>query len=381
MTKTILKALFLLALIVGTVLIVRENQKTVYQKNKGRIFGTVYHITYQCANDLHEEILAELQRVDRSLSMFNDSSTISRINRNEAVDLSQDSLFVEVFQLAQRIAEDTDGAFDITVAPLVNAWGFGFKNDVMPTDAAIDSLRRFVGYKNISFVNPERFDEATSSPHLGGQRGAFVRKTDSRTMLDCSAIAKGFGCDLVARFFRRQGIENYMIEIGGEVVVGGVSEKGEKWRIGVTKPENAAPSQPPPTGGGETLQTILQLPLSSPHSGGQRGAHSSPLALRSSFSALATSGNYRNFYVKDGKRYAHTIDPRTGRPVQHSILSATVIAENCATADAYATAFMVLGLDEARHILNRHPELLAYLIYTDENGHYAVWASSELNSP
>ncbi len=378
MTKTILKALFLLALIVGTVLIVRENQKTVYQKNEGRIFGTVYHITYQCANDLHEEILAELQRVDRSLSMFNDSSTISRINRNEAVDFSQDSLFVEVFQLARRIAEDTDGAFDITVAPLVNAWGFGFKNDVMPTDAAIDSLRRFVGYRKVSL---EALSD-TSSLHLEGQRGAFfVKKTDSRTMLDCSAIAKGFGCDLVARFFRRQGIENYMIEIGGEVVVGGVSEKGEKWRIGVTKPENAAPSQPPPTGGGETLQTILQLPLSSPHSGGQRGAHSSLLAPRSSFSALATSGNYRNFYVKDGKRYAHTIDPRTGRPVQHSILSATVIADNCATADAYATAFMVLGLDEARRILNRHPELLAYLIYTDENGHYAVWASPELNSP
>ena len=378
MTKTILKALFLLALIVGTVLIVRENQKTVYQKNEGRIFGTVYHITYQCANDLHEEILAELQRVDRSLSMFNDSSTISRINRNEAVDLSQDSLFVEVFQLAQRIAEDTDGAFDITVAPLVNAWGFGFKNDVMPTDAAIDSLRLFVGYRKVSLEALP----STSSPHLEGQRGAFlVKKTDSRTMLDCSAIAKGFGCDLVARFFRRQGIENYMIEIGGEVVVGGVSEKGEKWRIGVTKPENAAPSQPPPTGGGETLQTILQLPLSSPHSGGQRGAHSSLLAPRSSFSALATSGNYRNFYVKDGKRYAHTIDPRTGRPVQHSILSATVIADNCATADAYATAFMVLGLDEARQILNRHPELLAYLIHTDENGHYAVWASPELNSP
>ena len=378
MTKTILKALFLLALIVGTVLIVRENQKTVYQKNEGRIFGTVYHITYQCANDLHEEILAELQRVDRSLSMFNDSSTISRINRNEAVDFSQDSLFVEVFQLARRIAEDTDGAFDITVAPLVNAWGFGFKNDVMPTDAAIDSLRRFVGYRKVSL---EALSD-TSSLHLEGQRGAFfVKKTDSRTMLDCSAIAKGFGCDLVARFFRRQGIENYMIEIGGEVVVGGVSEKGEKWRIGVTKPENAAPSQPPPTGGGETLQTILQLPLSSPHSGGQRGAHSSLLAPRSSFSALATSGNYRNFYVKDGKRYAHTIGPRTGRPVQHSILSATVIADNCATADAYATAFMVLGLDEARRILNRHPELLAYLIYTDENGHYAVWASPELNSP
>ena len=147
-----------------------------------------------------------------------------------------------------------------------------------------------------------------------------------------------------------------MIEIGGEVVVGGVNEEGEKWRIGVTKPEEKAPEK-----SSNELQTILQLPLSSPHSGGQREA------------ALATSGNYRNFYVKDGKRYAHTIDPRTGRPVQHSILSATVIADDCATADAYATAFMVVGLVEAKRILDRHPDLLAYLIYTDSLGNYAVY--------
>ncbi|MBR1469901.1 MAG: FAD:protein FMN transferase, partial [Prevotella sp.] len=205
---------------------------------------------------------------------------------------------------------------------------------------AIDSIRAFVGYKKVSI----------------GQ------KSDPRTMLDCSAIAKGFGCDLVAKLFRRKGIGNFMIEVGGEVVVSGVNEKGEKWRIGVTKPQES------PENGSNELQTILQLPLSSPHSGGQRGA----------FSALATSGNYRNFYVKDGKRYAHTIDPRTGRPVQHSILSATVLSNSCAQADAYATAFMVMDIDGAKRILAQHSDLLAYLIYSDADGKFAVWSSPEL---
>ncbi len=364
--KKYLKIAFLVALIVGTVLIIRENSSKTFQRDEGKIFGTFYHITYQSGENLHDEILAELQRVDGSLSMFNDSSTISRINRNEAVDLSVDSLFVEVYELAQRIADDTNGAFDITVAPLVNAWGFGFKNEQMPSEAAVDSLRSFVGYKKVLLVGEKNQFKNPSDKQFKNQPSTFkILKEDPRTMLDCSAIAKGFGCDLVGRLFRRKGIENYMIEIGGEVVVGGVNEKGEKWHIGVTKPEEA-PSQPPPNGGGE-LQTILQLPLSSPHLGGQRGA-----------SSLATSGNYRNFYVKDGKRYAHTIDPRTGRPVQHSILSATVIADNCATADAYATAFMVLGLDDAQRILDRHPDLLAYLIYTDSIGNYAIWHSPEL---
>ncbi|MBR6445622.1 MAG: FAD:protein FMN transferase, partial [Prevotella sp.] len=211
MKKTILKTAFLVALIVGTVLIIRENSRKTYQRDEGKIFGTFYHITYQSGENLHDEILAELQRVDRSLSMFNDSSTISRVNRNEAVDLSADSLFIEVYAMARRIAEDTDGAFDITVAPLVNAWGFGFKNEQMPTDAAVDSLRAFVGYKKVSLVD----NSSKTSPHSGEQRGAFVQKSDPRTMLDCSAIAKGFGCDLIGRLFRQKGIENYMIEIGG----------------------------------------------------------------------------------------------------------------------------------------------------------------------
>ena len=351
MMKRLLKIAFLVALIVGTTLIIREHRKMVFQKDEGRIFGTIYHITYQCKDNLHDQILAELQRVDNSLSMFNDSSTISRINRNETVDLSEDSLFVEVFTLAQHISEETGGAFDITVAPLVNAWGFGFKNEQMPSEAAVDSLRSFVGYQKVALVNYS----SDSSPHLEGQRGAYIQKHDPRMMLDCSAIAKGFGCDLVAEFFRRKGIENFMIEVGGEIVVGGVNEKGEKWRIGVTKPEST------PEKSSNELQTILELPMITLHT------------PHSTLAALATSGNYRNFYVKDGKRYAHTIDPRTGRPVQHSILSATVIANSCAQADAYATAFMVADIDEAKRILDRHPNLLAYLIYTDENGNYAIY--------
>ena len=359
--KKYLKIAFLVALIVGTVLIIRENSGKTYQRDEGKIFGTFYHITYQSGENLHDEILAELQRVDGSLSMFNDSSTISRINRNEAVDLSVDSLFVEVYELAQRIADDTNGAFDITVAPLVNAWGFGFKNEQMPSEAAVDSLRSFVGYKKVSLAGEKNQFKNPSDKQFKNQPSTFkILKEDPRTMLDCSAIAKGFGCDLVGRLFQREGIENYMIEIGGEVVVGGVNEKGEKWHIGVTKPEEA------PEKSSNELQTILELPITTLHTS------------HSTLHALATSGNYRNFYVKDGKRYAHTIDPRTGRPVQHSILSATVIADNCATADAYATAFMVLGLDDAQRILDRHPDLLAYLIYTDSIGNYAIWHSPEL---
>ena len=252
-------------------------------------------------------------------------------------------MFVEVFLLAQTISKETNGAFDITVAPLVNAWGFGFKNDTKPSPAAIDSLRQFIGYQNVNIVNHQ------------------VQKTDPRTMLDCSAIAKGYGTDVVARLLRSKDVSNFMIEIGGEVVVAGKNDRGGPWRIGVTKPTEDPENQ------NNELQAVLSLPY-----------HNSTSTSKHTLSALATSGNYRNFYYKDGKRYAHTIDPRTGYPVQHNILSATVIAPNCATADAYATSFMVLGLDSAKQVLAHHPELLAYLIYTDEKGQYATWQSEQL---
>lgn len=301
-----------------------------YQHDEGHIFGTFYHITYQNDSSIQTDILAELQKVDNALSMFNKESIISHINRGENVETNE--MFESVFNLAEEISDNTDGAFDITVAPLVNAWGFGFKTGNPPTKQTVDSLRAIVGYKKVKLVNHR------------------ITKTDARVMLDCSAIAKGYGCDVVARLLEKRGIKNYMVEIGGEVITHGISEKRLPWKIGVTKPSDDSLNV------NNELQTVLNV----------------------KDRAMATSGNYRNFYYRGGKKYAHTIDPATGYPVQHSILSATVLAKHCAEADAYATAFMVMGMEKAKTVLEKHPELMAYLIYSDDKGNLQVWYSPSM---
>ncbi len=302
----------LVFLIVGTVLIIRQQRSMPYQHDEGFIFGTVYSVTYQSEQNLKAEIEAALMQVDAEFSMFNDTSTVSRINRGEQPPRS--AMFNEVFQLAQTVHQETEGAFDITVAPLVNAWGFGFKHEQMPTRQQVDSLLKI------------------------------------RNQYDFSAIAKGYGSDVVARLLRSCDVSNFMVEIGGEVVTQGVSAKRLPWRIGVTKPTDDSLSV-----SGE-LQTVLNV----------------------TDMAMATSGNYRNFYYKGGKKYAHTIDPKTGYPVQHSLLSATVLAKSCATADAYATSFMVMGMERAKAVLDRHPELMAYFIYAQPDGSNSVWFSPTL---
>ncbi len=323
----------LLTVIIIAAFLFRDNKQNVaYQHDKGFIFGTVYSISYRSDSSLHDGIRREMERVDNSLSMFNEGSTISRINRNETA--TPDSMLRNIFRLAMTVSAETDGAFDITVAPLVNAWGFGFKNGIHPTPQAIDSLRQTIGYDKIALI------------------GDSITKADERVMLDCGAIAKGYGCDVVADYLRSKGIEDFMVEIGGEIVASGESEHKKAWRVGVSKPSD------------DTLATDSKIEA----------------ILSVSNMAMATSGNYRNFYYKDGRKYAHTIDPRTGYPVQHNILSATVLAENCATADAYATAFMVTGLDGARKILERHPELAAYIIYSDSIGNNAVWHSPRIDT-
>ena len=320
---------FLVILIVGTILIIRQQHSMPYQKCSGLIFGTTYHVTYQFDEDLQAEVVEKLNEVDAALSMFNEQSTISKINNNQAVE--PDKMFLDVFQLAQQVSKDTHGAFDITVAPLVNLWGFGFKHAQEPTKHAIDSLRQFVGYQKVSYD------------------GKTIQKQDPRIMLDCSAIAKGYGTDVVARLLDEKGVKNYLVEIGGEVVTRGISEKRVPWKIGVTKPTDDSLHI------GNELQTVLNV----------------------TDKAMATSGNYRNFYYKGGRKYAHTIDPKTGRPVQHNILSATVLCNQCAKADAYATAFMVMGLDKAREVLDRNPDLMVYFIY-DDKGQSKVWYSPSM---
>lgn len=324
---------FLLVLIIGTVWIVRQHAQMPYHHDHGMVFGTVYHITYQHSDNLKSEIEDALHRVDQSLSPFNPQSVISHINDNSSQ--STDDLFREVFNLSQGISRSTDGAFDITVAPLVNAWGFGFKQGITPRKEQIDSILAFVGYDKLS---------------LG--RDGKIEKSDPRVMLDCSAVAKGFGCDVVARLFRSHDVENFMIEIGGEVVVRGQSERRQPWRIGVSQPVDDT------LGVSTEQQAILQI----------------------TDRAMATSGNYRNFYYKGGKKYAHTIDPHSGYPVSHGLLSATVIARDCATADAYATAFMVMGAEKAKELLLHHDELAAYLISASDDGTYAIWYSPTLAS-
>lgn len=322
---------FLVLLIAGTIFVIRQRNTMPYQHAENFIFGTTYQVTYQYDIDLGDSIKALLLKVDQSLSPFNEKSVISAINYNESV--KPDKMFLDVYKQAMKISRETNGAFDITVAPLVNAWGFGFQKGEMPTPRQVDSLKAFVGYRKVSLVN------------------GMISKEDPRMMIDCSAIAKGYGVDVVADFLRSRGVKNFMVEIGGEVVTQGVNSKQESWRIGVTKPTEDSLAT-----GSRELQTILNV----------------------NDIAMATSGNYRNFYYKDGKRYAHTIDPNTGYPVQHNILSATVLAKRCMVADAYATSFMVMGLDGAKEILRKHSDLMAYIIYDNGHGRNGVWISPSL---
>jgi thiamine biosynthesis lipoprotein len=333
----------LLLLIVGTVYIImtRDNKgkndtttevqqgkpwaASDIQKSEGSVFGTIYHLTYQSDKPLQEGIDNALKEVDASLSPFNKESVITAINNNTSTDTNP--MFVEVFTLAQEVSKETGGAFDITVAPLVNLWGFGFKNMDNVSQEKVDSLLPFVGYQKVKLVDGK------------------IQKECPETMLDCSAIAKGYGVDAVGKYFESQGISNYMVEIGGEVRVRGFNPRGELWHVGINKPNDD------PASISNDIEQVIQITQL----------------------AMATSGNYRNYYEKDGKKYAHTIDPHTGYPVQHSILSSTVLAQDCATADAYATAFMVLGMDEAKKVLAKHPELMAFFIYSDKDGEMKDW--------
>lgn len=325
--KQILAATFLLFLIVGTVWIVRRHAGQAWQTNEGPVFGTFFHIQYQCDEDLQPFIQAELIRLDSTFSLFNNQSLLSRLNRGETQQT--DTLFRSVFAIARTVSQATGGAFDITVAPLVKAWGFGPNGTPQaPSAQTLDSLRQVVGFSKLRL------------------QGEQLVKSDPRVQIDLGAIAKGFAVDRIAAVLRAHKVENFMVEIGGEIVAQGVNPAAKPWTVGIVKPttEDA-------TAG--LVQQVLSLGTG----------------------AMATSGNYLNFHKQGSRRIAHTIDPRTGQPVQCNILSATVLAPDCATADAFATAFMVLGLDSARNVVENHKELEAYFIYQDAQGHHRVWQS------
>jgi thiamine biosynthesis lipoprotein len=298
-----------------------------YIHNTGKIYGTFYNIVYHHpeGKDLHKDIQQLFGEFDLSLSTFNPNSVISRINQN-ADSVVVDQHFTDMYQMANYVSELSNGAFDITVAPLVNAWGFGFGKKEQGEEPNVIELLNYTGFHKISL-----------------QDGRLI-KSDPRIMLDASAIAKGQASDVVARLLEKNGCSNYMVEIGGEVMCKGKNARGIPWQIGVDKPDDD------PANEEHELQIIVGI----------------------SGVGLATSGNYRQFYYRDGKKYAHTINPRTGYPVDHNLLSATVIAPTCMQADAFATAFMVLGVDSSLVLCDQVPNMECYLIYADDLGNYQV---------
>ena len=322
-----------IAAVIGVVALVCTRQRPQqWHDNAGVVWTTDYHISYLSNTDLGDSIQAVLQAVDRSASVYNQASLVSQFNAGKTVQA--DAILDTLFRSSVVVHGQSGGAFDPTVMPLVNAWGFGYKSGSLPTDAQIDSILAFVGLNKVGLADGR------------------LLKSDPRVQLDFSSIAKGLACDEIGRMLQRHGVSHYMVEIGGEIACMGNNRQGQPWRVGITKPVED------PMGTTGEVQSIVKI----------------------TDKAMATSGNYRNFYYKDGKRYAHTIDPKTGYPVQHNILSATVFAKSCAVADAYATSFMVMGMEKAQQLLEQHPELMAYLIYSDEDGKNAVWYSPSLEN-
>jgi FAD:protein FMN transferase len=306
-----------------------------YKKVEGYIQGTTYHITYEYnkKKDLHQEIEKILHDFDKSLSSYEPQSIISRINSNDP-SVVADDLFIEVYNKSLEVNQKTNGVFDITVAPIVNAWGFGFKpgNDV--DSSLIDSLMHFVGMSKV---------------HLKGKK---IVKDNSSVMLDVNAIAQGFSVDVVCHFLDKKKVKNYLVEIGGELKSKGINSKGKDWVIGIDKPIDGNQIA------GQSLQAIISI----------------------KDKALSTSGNYRAFYEKNGIKYAHTMNPKTGYPVLSNLLSATVLADDCITADAYATAFMVMGVEKSIDFLSDNKFLEAYLVYNNDSGIYKVYATNGMKT-
>ena len=296
---------------------------------QGQTMGTSYSVKYEDEQQRNFKpgIDSLLEVFNQSVNHYLPDSEITRFNQGDSL-LFALPYFYPVLKRSQEIVQATDSAFDPTVAPLVNAWGFGPEGGTLPDSLAVDSLLQWVGFDKISFDQ------------------THVIKKQPHVQLNFSAVAKGYGVDVVADYLASRGLTNMMVEIGGEVVARGVNPQGEVWRIGIDNPE--AP-----------------------------GRMTAAIALHDQ--ALATSGNYLNYYEKDGKKYAHTIDPRTGYPVQHSVLSASVIAADCMTADAYATAFMVVGLQKAKDILAADATLDAYIIY-DDQGTLKTFTTSGIES-
>lgn len=295
-----------------------------YFVSDGFIQGTTYHIIYKYKTSLSRQIDKQLHRFDTSLSAYMAESTISRVNNNQITE-TDDTLFLNCVRRAFQISELTGGAMDITVSPIVNAWGFGFGNKERVSQQLIDSLKQFCGYQKI---------------RIDGNR---IIKSDPRIQLNANCLAQGQSVDFIAEMFERMGINDYMVEIGGEVRAKGINAKGKTWRIGVDKPIDDTTA---------TLNREFQ----------------EIVALENK--SLSTSGNYHKFFIENGVKYSHTISPFTGYPVQSNLLSASIAGPDCITTDALATACMVVGVEAAAAMCDTLPEIDYYFIYSDSTGEF-----------
>ena len=303
-------------------------------KISGEAQGTTYHISLLAdgKTDYKPAIDSIFKKIDSSLSSYLHGSIISRINRNENNVLLDDH-FIKVFNKSAEIAVRTSGVFDVTVAPIINAWGFGFSKKVKVDSSMIKYLLQFIGYKMVSV------------------QGNKLVKEKPEIELDFNGIAQGYTVDVIAAYLDSKDLESYIVELGGEVIAKGEKASHEYWKIGIDKPIEDPLDK-------REIKSILKL-----------YNHS-----------LATSGNYRKFYEEDGQKYSHIIDPSTGYPAKNNLLSASVITNDCMTADAYATVFMVMGLEKSLQFLEDNKELnLGVFFIFNENGVMKTYVSEALN--
>lgn len=325
-TKKILKS-SLGSLLLVVLMSCNNTADMVLVRNYGPAQGSTYSISYiaKPGVDYRHQIDSILFELDKSMSLWDKYSTISRLNAGDTVEL--DYHFSEVFKKSQYISEETSGSFDISVAPLVNYWGFGPDGQGNPDSTRVDSIMQLVGYEKIKFLLDSNF-------------------LPPKMKIDMNALAQGYTVDVISDFLLGKGIQNYLVEVGGELRASGKNLEGKIWRVGIDKPkENVDPEN--------RFQVIVAL----------------------DGMALATSGNYRKFWVdeKTGVKYVHTINPKTGFPIRTRLLSATIIANNAMEADAWATACMVVGLKKAQDFLLARPELKGYFVYSDLDGKWKVW--------
>ncbi len=328
-----MKKIIIFSLVLGSAFLSfcssKPNPNLKLVKFTGEAQGSYYAITYYEKNGVNwqPQIDSILKQIDHTASSWDPNSIISRVNRNDP-HVKLNSHFVELFKQSVDASEKSGGAFDMTVGPLVNAWGFGFRKRDSITPHLIDSLLPLVNYKNISIQNHK------------------IHKKYPQMRIDFDGIAQGYTADVIAQFLQSKGVVDYLVDVGGEGAAHGHKPNGDPWRVGIERPTREADDE-------REVQIIVRL----------------------KDCGYSTSGSYRKYWEKDSIRYSHTIDPQTGYPVSHSLLSVTVIAKDGITADAYCTVFMVMGVEKSRAFLMNHPEMQACFISAKKGGGFEIFAT------